>query len=407
MTINLKTKTNQDAINLLMKLILLMPITTLFQGYIESINVILFILIFIIEMFVLVKRMTKKYFFLLFATFSGYLITLVTNDVLPTGNMIIYYLHWIIYAVICAINKDKITEWLKNNETYSRGIMIVWTVAVGISIFLPSSYYIKEGGARYFGSFPGDIFRLGPTALFISILAVVSISFYKRKKDILFTILPLFCGFMGSSRTYFLCLVLVFLIGLYFEFKTKKYFYLLCIPIGILGALVFTYSSLNEKIEYTTDSSQYGDFWFRITSSRSVIWSKIIAAFNELDLLKKIFGAGFGFSNSASYHYSHNDFIEVTVTHGYLGMLFYMIALIGLFYLIFKAVRVKKLIYVFCILVWLSNAMFNMFYCYTCTLFSYPILLIAVSHYFEKQPQNPLPDKEESNEKIVNNCSGV
>lgn len=404
MTLNIKKAYD---VNLLMRLILLMPITTLFQGYIESINIILFTLLFFIEIYILVMRLTRGYFCLLMVTLSSYLILIASTDNIPKGNMIIYYLQWIIYASLCAINKAKITEWFKNNEKYTRGIMIIWTIAVGISIFIPSSYYIKEGGARYFGSYAEDIFRLAPTALFISILAVISISFYKRKKDILFTIIPLFCGFMGSSRTYFLCLVLIFLIGLYFAVENKTYFYLMCIPIAIIGALVFSYSAINEKIEYTNNSSQYGDFWYRITSSRSLIWSKIIAAFNEVDIFKKIFGAGFGFSNSVTKHYSHNDFLEVTVTHGYLGMLLYMIALIGLFYFIFRKIKVNKMIYVLCILVWFSNAMFNMFYNYTCTALSFPFLLIAVTNHFENTPHKSALKEEDSNGKIINHNSGI
>ena len=145
---------------------------------------------------------------------------------------------------------------------------------------------------------------------------------------------------------------------------------------------------MSEKIAYTLDESNYGDFWFRITSSRSVIWSKIINGFNELNIFEKIFGAGFGFSNSVAMHYSHNDFIEIIVTHGYIGIILYMISIILLIKILFKNKKIPFIILFLCIFIWFFNAFFNMFYSYICVSLSYPFLLIAVACQFSREEDN-------------------
>ena len=54
----------------------------------------------------------------------------------------------------------------KENERYIEKIVQLWSVIVGISIFMPSSYVINKawGSGRYFVSITGDSFRLGCTA---------------------------------------------------------------------------------------------------------------------------------------------------------------------------------------------------------------------------------------------------
>lgn len=108
-------------------------------------------------------------------------------------------------------------------------------------------------------------------ALFIECLALISIIVYKHRRDIIYMLLPLFCGFMGSSRTQFVIIIAVFILGLYFFSTTKLRFSLMAIPAGIVGIVAFSVSAMSEKVKYTLDENQFGDFWYRISSSRSLI----------------------------------------------------------------------------------------------------------------------------------------
>ena len=76
---------------------------------------------------------------------------------------------------------------------------------------------------------------------------------------------------MGSSRTQFVIIIAVFILGLYFFSTTKLRFSLMEIPAGIVGIVAFSVSAMSEKAKYTLDENQFGDFWYRISSSRSLI----------------------------------------------------------------------------------------------------------------------------------------
>ena len=376
-------------INIYMSLIMIMPISTLLQDKISAINRVIFFLIFCTQIVIICNKITWKYLFIFQIALTSYIIVVMNTENFKIDNAVIYFINFILYSGVICINKKQIISWIEENSKYIRCVMIIWTIAVTISIFIPSCYYIKEGGGRYFGSYVGTIFRLGPTALFIEILALVSITFYKRNKDILFMIVPIYCGFMGSSRTYFVIIICVFCIALYIMSRNSWSFILKFGPLTIVGILLFSMSSMSEKVRHTLNPNDYGDFWFRITSSRSVIWEKIINGFNNLSFFKKIFGGGFGFSNSVANHYAHNDFIEILATHGYIGIILYTISIILLVKVLLKNKKIPIFIIYMCIFIWIFNAFFNMFYWYICAALSYPFLLLATSyHYDEKEKKN-------------------
>lgn len=365
--------------DLYMKLMLLLPVVSLVQSYIDSINRIVFFGFFIVGLYLLSQSLRKNQFIFLFIAFISYLIVYFSSSSLEFSSSKVYYINWILYSSYMAYNKDEVRNWLYQNEHFVRMIMWIWTVAVVISIPFASSWFEKEASGTYFSSFTDSSFRLCPTALFICALALISISLYKRKKDIFFMIVPLFCGLMGSSRTYFIVILCAFLIGLYFNAgKRVLKFAAMLIPVLIIGLSIYSYTSLSTKVQYTLDDNQYGDFWFRITSSRSVIWTRQLEAFANLSPLRKFFGGGFGFTNSAASHYAHNDFIEVLCNHGILGLVIYLLAMINLFRSFMGVYKKNKIAYALCIAIWLLNAMFNMFYYYICTALCFPLILIAI-----------------------------
>lgn len=164
------------------------------------------------------------------------------------------------------------------------------------------------------------------------------------------------------------------------------YMKLICLLPVIIGVVVlYFHSSLSLKVQYTLNTDNYGDFWYRITSSRSVIWSKVLSAFKQSSLYNQFTGNGFGFSNRVAWHYSHNDFIEILATHGYIGVTLYFLSIVYLIKEMLPSdLKVKLGVYLIVLLVWLINASFNMFYWYTCSALSFPILLVAVrcgSHF--------------------------
>lgn len=369
-----------------MNLLLLLPLTTLFQNFIDFINVAVFIVVFIFQAIIALQKTSKKSIVFLAVAFIGYIITLFQNTNLHFNNYLVYYINWLIFATVISLNVDRMIKWLENNEYYVKFVMFVWTFLVGISTVMPFAYYSKEGAGHYFRSYTKSVFRLAPTALFIQMLALISIIVYKHRKDILYMLLPLYCGFMGSSRTYFVIIVAVFVLGLYFFSTTKTKFWLMAGPTGAVGVLVYSFSSMSEKVRYTLDDSQYGDLMYRLSNSRSVIWENIWSAYKTLPFPRQFFGAGFLYTTRVAYgRYAHNDFLEILATHGILGLILYFICFYALFKAFFKGKKVPVAIYAICIFVWAFNAMFNMFYWYTCAAFSFPFMLVAISYFYSQQ----------------------
>lgn len=307
-----------------------------------------------------------------------------SNNPIYNINLYFYYPFFVIFTCIVDDNADYIKEWFYKNKNNIDLCIFVWTIIVGFSTLLPSCYYIKEGGARYFGSFCGSIFRLGQSAAFIQALVIAQIVFSKKKKYVLFMFLPMFCFVMGSSRTYLVVGTALFGVACYLICKNKRIFYLSLIPFALAFAYVVLKSSMGEKIMYTLDDEQYGDFWYRITSSRSEFWVEDLTAWGKEPFINKLLGARMGFTHEVSGLWGHNDFIEIICSYGIVGVLEYTYIM---FHLINRwLIKGKKGFVVISLMIicWLFNASFNMYYTYFCCMLSFPLAVVAIGNDNEK-----------------------
>lgn len=383
--------------------IMLFPIMTVVTDS-GIINKILFGLLIISYILIISnEKIKKKSFIIIFIMILGYLISILnTNFPLVNNNMMFYYPFIIIYMLFINDYKERFIKWFLENEKIVRLVIKVWTFIVGISIFLPSSYYIKEGGEVYFGSFVNTIFRLGPACILIMSLVLISISLYKRKRDMIYNIIPMYCCFMGSSRTYLVVGIFIFLIALYIFLNNKKKFFFTLIPTIIVGGLIIMNTSIYQKILFTLDDSQYGDFWFRVTSSRSEFWKNDLIAWGNVSIIKKVFGAGLDFTYEVSNLWAHNDFIEILCANGVVGLFIYVVVMLKS---ILKTRKSSYILTSFVFIAWFFNAFFNMHYTYFCCVLGFPFILIAIdmnpkiNKSSSETPMEQLKDK--TNEEIV------
>lgn len=376
-------KTN--LIDIYMKCMFLFPIVTVFpdKGIVTKF---LFGILIICQIGLYLKKgIRKKTLKQLVLMCVLYIITLMqTRFPMSNYNMLFYYPFYVAFSFFVIDNNRIILKWLNDNEYIVRAVIKIWTVIVGVSIFIPSCYYIKEGGTFYFGSFVNTIFRLGPAAIFIQASVLVSMSLYKRRKDIIYMIVPMYAFLMGSSRTYLLIGGCLFLISWYWFGVKKKTFMLTCIPLVFIGAYFIVHSALWDKVQYSLDESQYGDFWFRITSSRSVLWAKDLSAWKSGNLIQKLCGSGIERTFYETGLWAHNDFIEMLCGFGLIGLVQYLYTTITLIKKYLK-VDVVKLIKVCVVMMWFTNAFFNMHYTYFCATLAYPLALLAIHEYYKSK----------------------
>ena len=85
---------NITIFDLYMRLILIMPITTLFQNQIDAINKIVFVAIFLLQIYLLVKtKMTPNYGLLTLIALVVYVTGLINTTNLKFDNTIVYYIN--------------------------------------------------------------------------------------------------------------------------------------------------------------------------------------------------------------------------------------------------------------------------------------------------------------------------
>lgn len=381
-------KTRVSLTDLYMGIICLFPVMTIL-GDEGVVNKILFVLLFSLHIGMLFSHPIKKRtFYSLFVLVISYIYVLYsTKFPLVNINMLVYFPFFLLYTYFMCDHGERVISWFFKNELFVHTTIVVWSIVVGVSIFLPGCYYSKAGGI-YFGSFCESIFRLGPSAVFIQTLIILSQVLYNKRNSIFYMVIPMYCYLMGSSRTYLVIGFLAFIISWYITCRKRAIFWLTVIPLSLVVLLLIGGSALGEKIAYTLDNTRYGDFWFRITSSRNIIWESDLAAWQETPLLNKFFGNGLNFTFEVMGLWAHNDFIEILCSFGILGLLQYIRSIYYLYKNSYANTKIPFSIKVCALMVWLFNAFFNMHYVYFCAMLCYPFLLLGIKRYFMQTDVN-------------------
>jgi len=352
------------------------------------VNKLMFAVLFAAQVGILLTRPLKRkraYLLLLLVIHYIYAVS-QTSFPMDNSNLLFYYPFFILYTYFMTDNSSLVMDWIRKNRRYIHWIIVTWSILVAVSALLPGSYYQKEGGHFYFGSFCGDSFRVGPAAVFIEIMILISQIIYGQRKMIMYMLVPMFSVMMGNSRTYLVICFLLFVVSWYIFCRKRKYFWGTIIPVFAAVLLLTSISAMADKIAYTTDATGYGGIWFRLTSSRNILWVESLAAWRNESIVHRILGSGLEFTTIVTNHWAHNDFIEILCSFGIVGMLQYVFAMRGLLRANLRRIRIPFMIKGCAVMVWFFNAFFNMHYVYFCATLCYPFLLFILRWYFSKNP---------------------
>ena len=358
--------------------------TTLGVG---ALNKILFILVLALQLWMFLARPIKKRTLRAMAVLAGnYLFMLRCTDFpLSNRNLLAYYPFFLLYTWFFWDNRQRVLRWFSGKGAFLAGIIRIWCALVLLSALFPGSYQIREGGGRYFGSFCRDIFRLGPSAVFIQVLVILRMTLHGRKRAFFLMAVPMGCYLTGSSRTYLVIGFFLLLIGWYLYCGSRRRFWGTLLPLCLLVLALISRSALGGKIAYTLDEGQYGDFWYRITSSRSYLWRRYLTAWQTVPPLNKLLGNHLEFTLRTADRWAHNDFIEILCSFGLLGLGQYLRTIRFQFRQFRAGSRIPWMLRLCAGMVWLFNAMFNMHYVYFCAMLSYPLLLLALGETYRRE----------------------
>lgn len=383
------------------RVLLLFPIGTLLQSQISVLNKGIFGIAFFMLLYLIVRNQKKMWEWVVYGvTIALHVFALLqTNAPLHNKNELFYFLFIVLLFTYISGHRKGLYQYWKEDCVYVQGVITVWTIVVGISIFLPSSYQKIWGTGRYFTSFTGQAARFASTALFIMALCFVMFVYERKKRYVFGAILPMACFYMSGSRTYLGLGILAAILFWYVLWEKKRRFYQTIIPFLAGLMLLMGGSAMKDKWESTlyedgekTENYETYGVAGAVSNSRTVFWKAGWDKYCELDVPHKLFGGGYNLPYDAFYEsmgvytWMHNDFLQLLLIFGAAGLGVYIFVMGKLFHQMLPR-KIPLILRGIVILVWLLNACWNMFYTYSCAMICYPFLLAALWKQFETVQQ--------------------
>lgn len=371
-----------------LKTLMMFPIFTLL-AFVPAATIILSLVGMAGMFYVLIRTGIKKsmFFIVVFVSLLTVWNYSITPEKVINFNEIIYYIYLCIFTAFLVSNREVISNYLFQNIGYIKMICRIWCIIVLVSMTLPSSY--SEG---VFVSFAVTTFRLSPSAIFIMALSSVLIAAEGSQKNLIYTFVPFLSILLGSSRTYLIVGALMLFLNLSMVVKRKGVFILLALFLSIGGLIIIINSSMGAKFISSISEHAYQDPLGVFTSGRSNFWVIDLNAFMEQPLSKRFFGCGFNFVRIVNGAvpgtdergiWAHNDFIQILITYGFTGLLLYIMNMRIMFKKLLSS-KMPFLINMAIFMIWFFNAMFNMYFTYTCSMISLPIAFMAYENYRQK-----------------------
>lgn len=389
---DLITKIKETDIDIIiLKIMLLFPINTIIQGidFFSPINKILTGILLLMLFFTSFKNINIKYFFIETIILSLSLVGIIlSEDYSINLNNFFYYPMFGLFLLYIAKNSNTFKQKIKENINFIKLIIVFWNILVFISLFFKSSYRFIWGDF-YFVSFSNDIpHRFASSCTFILILISVWLKEAKKEnrlnhiKIYLLCILPTVSVLLSGARIYLIVLCLVLISIYYNECKSSKFFWMSLIPIGLVSIFIILISPMGDKIVTVLGNKYVKDLLSAFTSGRSEFWVYDLRYFFKSNIYFQLFGNGVSFIFNVNHAaigmdiYAHNDFINILLSYGYIGLILYFIVIFYTIKSFFNNEKIQsKLFSLILFGVFFSCAFLNGFYVYLCTLLAFPLLM--------------------------------
>lgn len=314
-------------------------------------------------------------------------------------NIYFYFPFWCFYYIYIFQHFEALIDFIREHQSFLHMVCIIWHLIILVSMAVPSSYTSKWGGTTYFSSFANGEHRLASSCSFMMVLAWLLVLHRRQLRYLLYLLLPLFGIFMCGARTY-LGVAACILVGIFYSIlPDKKLFYRALIPAGLAGVLLVMISPMGDKFLVSLSGEMgstniYNDFWYILTSSRSLVWAEDLAVFFQLPIWNQLVGNGAGFVHYINYMngrgamWAHNDYLQVLMTNGYIGLTTYFAVVLRFEIPRFRQLkkqgnRVPWLVIACFFLTWIFNGMFNGVYIYSCASLMIPFQFYAT--YYQPQ----------------------
>ena len=245
-------------------------------------------------------------------------------------DRVLYFLLMVYVYTVFSNIPEIFLQYVKKDFVFVNAVIDIWTVLVGISVFIPSCYKSSFGegwgDASYFFSWTvegGN--RLGALTTLILAIELYLLVLTKKRKYFAYMIIPIYTLLMCGNRSYFITGVAIVVVAYYVFLDNKKLFVKTIIPVSIIGTIVVLNSALADKFlatQYNLNTSVLGKYDV-ISNGRFTPIVMCVRYFIESPLINKLFGNGFGFIESSIQTWSFNDIVDLGITYGILGLIVY------------------------------------------------------------------------------------
>ena len=344
----------------IINLICLFPITVILQTYINIPNRILFLLLFaaLITVFMIdtnrVKTNRSKFKALIMIAIIGVLVIYdyyITGESLINFNDVMYLPFWVIFLKYLTIKYNTYNKILGRKKKIIK-------FSIFISNFLLAFFYIMDRSFFFNGRH-----RLASGAFMLVVETYFYIKKTKDKRYWLAMLLPSVAILNSTSRTYLIMLAIFLIIAYYKEFKHKEQFYLTIVPLIFIMVIIVMHSGMMKYFQ----PEQVGNFDYigSFTSGRTVFWAMDLEIFKNASLFHKIAGNGYNlvyYVNKRTidaYIYAHNDFLNILLANGIIGLIVYLMAFVGFIIRSGKMQNIGARALILVVFLFMFNAFFN------------------------------------------------
>ena len=362
----------------IISLICLFPITVIIQRYNNILNRFLFTLLVLMLLlsFVLntlranTKKKIKAFVMVTLVVVLALYDYNITGESLINFNDVLYLPFWVLFLSYLTTKYDVYKDLLEDKLR-----LIRFSILFGNLLML--GFVIMERSYFYNGRH-----RMASGAFLLMLESYYYIKKTKNNRYWICVLWPCVAILNSTSRTYLIMAAAFLLIAYYKQLKNKQWFYLSIVPM----ALIFIGIVANSDMMQYFMPKQVGvfDFWGSFTSGRTVFWAKDIEAFVNANIVDRVFGQGYNlvyYVNKRAidaYIYAHNDYLNILIANGIVGLLIYLIALMDFVVQTVKRQKVKFIAILLAVFVFAFNAFFNGEYNYPAATLSIMFLFLIL-----------------------------
>ena len=357
------------------------------------INRVLGFVIILLAISLYMRQIKKNEIVILILTGMLVLINLVVSSIDRTQsvNDAIYWMTVILLLMKLSnpYIRGRFSEELFKCRKLIKFVVILNNAVVIYSLLTPSGYSTAWGGT-FFRGFAYSEHSLSCACCISLVLTMVFLKEYKNVFIKMLWMIPCSVAILQSgARTYIVSLIVIW----YFFYRyciDKISVKLFIVPIFIVVAIYFILNSGFLEKMTTSATNQYSSLnpVEPFTNGRTAFWAIDLQAYLQGNLFYKIFGHGFDYIyyiNQTRYGlriWAHNDFINVLLCNGILGIITYFYSYICIFREAWK--NLKKLDAILLSLFLVIIALINGLFVYQHYLYSFIIIYVLATNFNSK-----------------------